>query len=76
MWLLAVNGMLQKFVDALFQTIFSMHWGSVLLLATEYMFDFLDEQANRYQVHDADMHHTWNKNCLLLCSWLNMIKNQ
>ena len=75
MWLLAVNGMLQKFVDALFQTIFSMHWGSALLLATEYMFDFLDEQANRYQVHDADMHHTWNKNCLFPCSWLNMIKN-
>ena len=76
MWLLAIKGMLQKFVDALFQTIFSMHWGSALLLAIEYMFDFLDKQADRHQAHDADMNHTWKKNCLLLCSWLNTIKNR
>ena len=76
MQLLAIKGMLQRFVDALFQTIFSMHWGSALLLAIEYMFDFLDEQDDRHQVHDTDMHHTWKKNCLLLCSCLNMIKNR
>ena len=52
------------------------HWGSVLLLAIKYMFDLLDEQAARHQIHDADMHHTWKKNCLLPCSWLNMIKNR
>ena len=63
-------------MDALFQTILSMHWGSALLLAIEYMFDFLDEQADRHQIHDADMHHTWKKNCLLPCPWLNMIKNR
>ena len=44
-------------------------------MAIEYMFDFLDEQADRHQVHDADMHHTWKKNSLFPCSWLNMIKN-
>ena len=76
MQLLAIKGMLQKFMDAFFQTIFSMHWGSALLLAIEYMFDFLDEQDDRHQVHDTDMHHTWKKNCLLLCSCLNMIKNR
>ena len=46
MWLLAIKGILQKFMDALFQTIFSMYWGSALLLFIEYMFDFLDEQAD------------------------------
>lgn len=45
-------------------------------MAIEYMFDFLDEQDDRHQVHDTDMHHTWKKNCLLLCSWLSMIKNR
>ena len=52
MWLLAIKGMLRKFVNALFQTIFSMHWGSALLLAIEYMFDFLDEQADRGEMVD------------------------
>lgn len=50
--------------------------GSALLLAIKYMFGFLDEQADRHQIPDADMHHTWKKNCLLLCFWLNMIKNR
>ena len=76
MRLLAIQGMLQKFTDAFFQTIFSMHWGSARLLTIEYMFDFLDKQAARHQIHDADMHHTWKKDCLLLCPWLNMIKNR
>ena len=75
MWLLAIKGMIMKFTDALFQTMFSMHWGSALLLAIKYMFGFLDEQADRHRIPDADMHHTWKKNCLLLCFWLNMIKN-
>ena len=73
--LLAIKGMLQKYMDALFPTIFIMHWGSALLLAINYMLDIRDEQSDRHQIPDADMHHTWKKNCLLLCFWLNMIKN-
>uniref|UniRef100_A0A3Q1G2J6 Plexin A1a n=1 Tax=Acanthochromis polyacanthus TaxID=80966 RepID=A0A3Q1G2J6_9TELE len=42
--LLATKGTLQKFVDDLFETIFSTaHRGSALPLAIKYMFDFLDE---------------------------------
>uniref|UniRef100_A0A8C6A295 Plexin A1 n=1 Tax=Marmota marmota marmota TaxID=9994 RepID=A0A8C6A295_MARMA len=64
--LLATKGTLQKFVDDLFETIFSTaHRGSALPLAIKYMFDFLDEQADKHQIHDADVRHTWKSNCKL-----------
>lgn len=45
-FLLTLPGTLQKFVDDLFETIFSTnHRGSCLPLAIKYMFDFLDDQA-------------------------------
>ncbi|KAG8516970.1 Plexin-A1, partial [Galemys pyrenaicus] len=57
------QGTLQKFVDDLFETIFSTaHRGSALPLAIKYMFDFLDEQADQHQIHDADVRHTWKSN--------------
>ncbi|XP_048642208.1 plexin-A1 [Marmota marmota marmota] len=63
--LLATKGTLQKFVDDLFETIFSTaHRGSALPLAIKYMFDFLDEQADKHQIHDADVRHTWKSNWL------------
>ncbi|KAG8504387.1 LOW QUALITY PROTEIN: Plexin-A2 [Galemys pyrenaicus] len=53
--LLATKGTLQKFVDDLFETLFStVHRGSALPLAIKYMFDFLDEQADRHGIHDTD----------------------
>uniref|UniRef100_U3D2B0 Plexin-A3 n=1 Tax=Callithrix jacchus TaxID=9483 RepID=U3D2B0_CALJA len=74
--LLATKGTLQKFVDDLFETIFSTaHRGSALPLAIKYMFDFLDEQADKHQIHDADVRHTWKSNCLPLRFWVNVIKN-
>ncbi|KAK2091680.1 Plexin-A1 [Saguinus oedipus] len=70
------QGTLQKFVDDLFETIFSTaHRGSALPLAIKYMFDFLDEQADKHQIHDADVRHTWKSNCLPLRFWVNVIKN-
>jgi hypothetical protein len=68
---LAPQGTLQKFVDDLFETIFSTaHRGSALPLAIKYMFDFLDEQADKHQIHDADVRHTWKSNwyCPVGCS--------
>lgn len=57
------QGTLQKFVDDLFETIFSTaHRGSALPLAIKYMFDFLDEQADQHQIHDSDVRHTWKSN--------------
>ncbi|KAG8447285.1 hypothetical protein GDO86_014668 [Hymenochirus boettgeri] len=74
--LLATKGTLQKFVDDLFETVFSTaHRGSALPLAIKYMFDFLDEQAERRQITDPDVRHTWKSNCLPLRFWVNVIKN-
>uniref|UniRef100_A0AAR2M1Y5 Plexin-A1 n=1 Tax=Pygocentrus nattereri TaxID=42514 RepID=A0AAR2M1Y5_PYGNA len=74
--LLATKGTLQKFVDDLFETIFSTaHRGSALPLAIKYMFDFLDEQADKHQITDPDVRHTWKSNCLPLRFWVNVIKN-
>lgn len=59
----APQGTLQKFVDDLFETLFStVHRGSALPLAIKYMFDFLDEQADRHAIHDTDVRHTWKSN--------------
>lgn len=61
--LACLQGTLQKFVDDLFETIFSTaHRGSALPLAIKYMFDFLDEQADQHQIHDSDVRHTWKSN--------------
>ncbi|KPP69353.1 hypothetical protein Z043_111899 [Scleropages formosus] len=74
--LLATKGTLQKFVDDLFETIFSTaHRGSALPLAIKYMFDFLDEQADKHGIHDPHVRHTWKSNCLPLRFWVNVIKN-
>uniref|UniRef100_A0A7N8YC87 Plexin-A1 n=1 Tax=Mastacembelus armatus TaxID=205130 RepID=A0A7N8YC87_9TELE len=74
--LLATKGTLQKFVDDLFETIFSTaHRGSALPLAIKYMFDFLDEQADKHCISDPDVRHTWKSNCLPLRFWVNVIKN-
>ncbi|KAF6731883.1 Plexin-A1 [Oryzias melastigma] len=74
--LLSTKGTLQKFVDDLFETIFSTaHRGSALPLAIKYMFDFLDEQADKHSITDSDVRHTWKSNCLPLRFWVNVIKN-
>ncbi|CAL9704646.1 unnamed protein product [Knipowitschia caucasica] len=74
--LLATKGTLQKFVDDLFETLFStVCRGTALPLAIKYMFDFLDEQADGHGIHDMDVRHTWKSNCLPLRFWVNVIKN-
>ncbi|XP_078062287.1 plexin A3-like, partial [Mustelus asterias] len=74
--LLATKGTLQKFLDDLFETVFSTaHRGSALPLAIKYMFDFLDEQADQQLISDPDVRHTWKSNCLPLRFWVNVIKN-
>ncbi|KAJ8360387.1 hypothetical protein SKAU_G00169120 [Synaphobranchus kaupii] len=74
--LLATKGTLQKFVDDLFETLFSTaHRGTALPLAIKYMFDFLDEQADKHSICDVDVRHTWKSNCLPLRFWVNVIKN-
>jgi len=74
--LLATKLTLQKFVDDLFETIFSTaHRGSALPLAIKYMFDFLDDQALLHGITDPEVVHTWKSNSLPLRFWVNLIKN-
>lgn len=74
--LLATKGTLQKFVDDLFETIFSTaHRGSALPLAIKYLFDFLDDQALHHGINDDEVVHTWKSNSLPLRFWVNLIKN-
>ncbi|XP_076657981.1 plexin A [Halictus rubicundus] len=74
--LLATKGTLQKFVDDLFETIFSTaHRGSALPLAIKYMFDFMDDQALHHGISDPEVVHTWKSNSLPLRFWVNLIKN-
>ncbi|XP_013784646.1 plexin-A2-like [Limulus polyphemus] len=74
--LLATKGTLQKFVDDLFETIFSTaHRGSALPLAIKYIFDFLDDQAVQHEITDREVVHTWKSNSLPLRFWVNLIKN-
>ncbi|RUS74742.1 hypothetical protein EGW08_017493, partial [Elysia chlorotica] len=73
--LLVTKGTLQTFVDDLFERIFSTtHRGTVMPLATKYMFDFLDDQAMLHNMGD-DVVHTWKSNSLPLRFWVNVIKN-
>lgn len=78
--LLATKGTLQKFVDDLFETIFSTaHRGSALPLAIKYMFDFLDDQAQLHGITDPEVVHTWKSNSLplrfvfLICLYIKYI---
>ncbi|XP_015793671.1 plexin-A2 [Tetranychus urticae] len=74
--LLSTKGTLQKFVDDLFETIFSIaNRGSALPLAIKYMFDFLDDQAINHGITDLETVHTWKSNSLPLRFWVNLIKN-
>ncbi|XP_012514489.1 PREDICTED: plexin-A1-like [Propithecus coquereli] len=37
--------------------------------------DYKTLQADKHQIHDADVRHTWKSNCLPLRFWVNVIKN-
>ncbi|XP_065214457.1 plexin-A2-like [Planococcus citri] len=74
--LLAMKGGLQKYVDDLFETIFSKtHQHDCFPLAVKCMFDFLDGQALQHGITDPEVVHVWKNNCLPLRFWVNLIKN-
>lgn len=57
------QGTIQKYVDDLFEAIFSVtQRGHTLPLAVKHMFDFLDHQAEIHDITDADVKHTWKSN--------------
>ncbi|CAF1076683.1 unnamed protein product [Rotaria sp. Silwood1] len=70
--LLATKGSLQQYIDNFFDTIFCL---VDLPLPIKYLFDFLDEQAEYYQIFDSNIIHTWKSNSLPLRFFVNIIKN-
>lgn len=58
--LLATKGTIQKFVDDFFQTI--LHVDDALPPAVKWLFDLLDDAANRHGIVDADIVHAWKSN--------------
>ncbi|XP_060592222.1 plexin-A1-like isoform X2 [Ruditapes philippinarum] len=71
--LLATKGTLQKYIDDLFHTILSVN--PMMPPVIKYLFDYLDEAAFKYGIHDPDVLHTWKCNSLPLRFWVNIIKN-
>ncbi|XP_064632633.1 plexin-A2-like isoform X2 [Lineus longissimus] len=71
--LLSTKGTLQTFVDDLFKTILTVD--DQLPTAIKYLFDFLDEAADRHSISDQEVIYTWKSNSLPLRFWVNIIKN-
>ncbi|XP_055964650.1 plexin-B3 [Sorex fumeus] len=71
--LLSMKGTLQKFVDDTFQAILSVN--RPLPIAIKYLFDFLDELAEKHGIEDPETLHIWKTNSLLLRFWVNTLKN-
>uniref|UniRef100_UPI00358FF6A5 plexin-D1 isoform X2 n=1 Tax=Myxine glutinosa TaxID=7769 RepID=UPI00358FF6A5 len=72
--LLSTKGTLHKFVHDLFHAILTYPHERPPL-AVKYIFDFLEEQAKRRGVSDAETIHIWKTNSLLLRFWVNILKN-
>ncbi|XP_069832862.1 plexin-B2 [Dendropsophus ebraccatus] len=71
--LLSVKGTLQQFVDNFFHSVLNSN--QVVPPAVKYFFDFLDEQAEKYEIKDEDTVHIWKTNSLSLRFWVNILKN-
>ncbi|KAM6151636.1 plexin-B3 [Rhynchocyon petersi] len=71
--LLSMKGTLQKFVDDTFQAILSVN--RPVPIAVRYLFDFLDELAEKHGIEDPETLHIWKTNSLLLRFWVNTLKN-
>lgn len=56
----ALQGTLQKFVDDAFQAILSVN--RPVPIAVRYLFDFLDELAERHGIEDPETLHIWKTN--------------
>lgn len=72
--LLSTKLTLQKFVDDLFETIFSTaHRGSALPLAIKYMFDFLDDQALQHGITDPEVRIKCVCVYVCICMYLDVL---
>ncbi|XP_038061899.1 plexin-B-like [Patiria miniata] len=72
--LLSTKGIVQEYVDNMFQAILSAKSAPK---AIKYLFDFFDSQAYRHELStaDPDLVHIWKSNILPLRFWANAIKH-
>ncbi|XP_038061900.1 plexin-B-like [Patiria miniata] len=72
--LLSTKGIVQEYVDNMFQAILSAKSAPK---AIKYLFDFFDSQAYRHDLStaDPDLVHIWKSNILPLRFWANAIKH-
>ena len=62
-YLLLFQMTLQKFVDDLFETIFSVNYRcNTLPRAIKYLFDFFDDQAKQHGITNPEVVHSWKSN--------------
>ncbi|XP_016844903.1 plexin-B [Nasonia vitripennis] len=71
--LLSTKGTVQKFVDDFLNTILTAN--DALPSAVKWLFDLLDEAANKHNILDPEVPHAWKSNSLPLRFWVNFIKN-
>ncbi|KAM4662527.1 plexin-B3 isoform 2-T3 [Discoglossus pictus] len=71
--LLSMKGTLQKFVDDTFQVMLGVN--RPLPIAIKYIFDFLDEMAEKHEIEDIETVHIWKTHSLMLRFWVLVLKN-
>ena len=64
-FLFRCQGTLQKYIDDFFKTMLVM--SSTMPPVIKYLFDFLDEAADKYGLTDQDIVHTWKCNRWAAC---------
>uniref|UniRef100_A0A914ID92 Sema domain-containing protein n=1 Tax=Globodera rostochiensis TaxID=31243 RepID=A0A914ID92_GLORO len=75
--LLTMKGTLQRFIEDLLETVFSVASTPQCPFppCIKYLFDFLDDQAHELGITDPEVVHAWKSNALPLRFWVNLIKN-
>ncbi|WAR26729.1 PLXA1-like protein, partial [Mya arenaria] len=71
--LINTKGTLQEYIDDFYSKI--LHVPNDPPIIIKFLFDKLDSAANRCNITDPDVIHTWKCNSLLLRFWVNIIKN-
>lgn len=71
--LLATKGTVQQFIDDFFAS--ALKIGPSFPMALKYLFDFLEDEAERRGVSDPSVVYAWKNNSLPLRFWVNIIKN-
>ena len=61
-YFLSIQRILQPYVDAVFESIFTVPQGRPLPKAIKSLFDFLDLQASELGIQDPETLHTWKTN--------------